>query len=346
MAETARTPSRSRSKAKSPTTLKSFDPRHGTVLDEIRTVSPGEVADIVAQARKVQPEWAAIPPAGRARMLSQVRHRIYELKDEIVRTVAAECGKPEFEALGHDVLPPLLALTTYEQTAARFLKPRRVSGISKPRLAKMMLSAQSRVEYRPFGVVGCITPWNYPITNCFLAFLPALVAGNAVVIKPSEVTPACGELIRAILDPLPSGVASVIQGGGDVGAALVDAPCDKISFVGSPPTGRKICEAAAKHLTPVVMELGGKDAAIVCEDADIDNASSGILWGSFFNAGQTCCSIERTYVVDSIADRFEDELIGKLGKVRYATDDAEIGSLTFSRQLDIVSSQVKDALEK
>jgi succinate-semialdehyde dehydrogenase/glutarate-semialdehyde dehydrogenase len=347
MAETTRTStSRSRSRTKAPQTLRSFDPRRGTVLDEIRAVSPGEVADIVAHARKVQPEWAAIPPAGRARMLAQVRHRIYELKDEIVRTVAAECGKPEFEALGHDVLPPLMALATYEQTAAKFLRPKRVSGLARPRIAKMMLGAQSRVEYRPFGVVGCITPWNYPITNCFLAFLPALAAGNAVVIKPSEVTPACGELIRAILDPLPAGVASVIQGGGDVGAALVDAPCDKISFVGSPPTGRKICEAAAKHLTPVVMELGGKDAAIVCDDADLDIASSGILWGSFFNAGQTCCSIERTYVVDSIADRFEDQLVSKLGKVRYATDDAEVGSLTFGKQLDIVSSQVKDALEK
>jgi acyl-CoA reductase-like NAD-dependent aldehyde dehydrogenase len=160
------------------------------------------------------------------------------------------------------------------------------------------------------------------------------------VIKPSEVTPACGELIRELLEPLPSGVASVIQGGGDVGAALVDAPCDKISFIGSPVTGRKICEAAAKHLTPVVMELGGKDAALVCSDADIDTASSGVLWGSFFNAGQTCCSIERAYVVDSVADRFQEQLLEKLKKVEQGD---QVGSLTFARQLDIVSRQVDDA---
>ncbi len=322
---------------KTPPMLKSFNPQTGEVMKEIPTVAPGEVADIVAQARKVAPEWGAIPPEGRARILSEVRYRMYELMDDIVDTVAAECGKPRTEALAHDVLPGIFMTYYLEKITAKALKSQKVG-----RIPGALLGVSSRIDWRPFGVVGCITPWNYPITNSFLAFISPLFAGNAVVIKPSEVTPACGELLREILDPLPAGVATVIQGGGDVGAALVDAPCDKISFVGSPRTGRMICEAAAKHLTPVVMELGGKDAAIVASDANIDVASSGVLWGSFFNAGQTCCSIERVYVVESIAAEFKDELLSKLQKVRQG--GADVGSLTFGRQLDIVQDQVKDAV--
>jgi succinate-semialdehyde dehydrogenase/glutarate-semialdehyde dehydrogenase len=192
-------------------------------------------------------------------------------------------------------------------------------------------------------VVGCITPWNYPFTNSFLAMTAPLFAGNTIVVKPSEVTPGCGELLAKVLDPLPAGVATIVQGGGSVGAALVDAPVDKISFIGSPVTGRKICEAAAKHLTPVVMELGGKDAAIVLEDADLDSTTSGLLWASFFNSGQTCLSVERIYVVDEVADRFKDELLTKLSKLEQGQD---IGSLTFPLQLKVVQDQVADAVAK
>ena len=321
-------------------TLKSFNPQTGAVMREIQTHSPEEVREAVERARKVAPEWAAIPPEGRANILREVRYRMYELMDEIVETVASETGKPRTEALAHDVLPTLLQFLWYEKTAAKALKPQKIGRIAGP-----LLGMASHIEWRPFGVVGCITPWNYPITNCFLAVTAPLFAGNVVVIKPSEVTPGCGELIKQILEPLPAGVATVVQGGGDVGAALVDAPCDKISFVGSPATGRKICEAAAKHLTPVVMELGGKDATIVLEDADLDVASSGVLWGSFFNAGQTCYSIERAFVVDAVADEFKAKLLEKVATIKQESD-ADVGTLSFKRQLEIVSKQVEDATAK
>lgn len=167
-----------------------------------------------------------------------------------------------------------------------------------------------------------------------------------MVLKPSEITPQVGELIVELLEPLPAGVATVVQGAGEVGAALVDAPCDKISFIGSPATGRRIAEAAARHLTPVVMELGGKDAAIVCRDADLDLATSGILWGSFLNAGQTCCAVERIYVVDEVAEEFTKTFVEKLSKVRHGGPNSEIGSLTVKRQLDTVERQVNDAIDK
>ncbi|MGH2818341.1 MAG: aldehyde dehydrogenase family protein [Actinomycetota bacterium] len=338
-----RTTKTTRSRVRAPQKLKSLNPRTGEIRSEVQANAPGEISDVVDRARKVAPEWAAIAPEGRGRFMREVRHRIYDRMDDIVETVAAECGKPRNEALAHDVIPPMIILMSLEALAPRALRPEKIGLFTPPVLPKLLSGTSARTEWRPFGVVGCITPWNYPITNSFVAFAPALFAGNAVVIKPSEVTPACGELIRDLLEPLPSGVATVIQGGEAVGAALVDAPVDKVSFIGSPATGRKICESAAKHLTPVVMELGGKDAAIVCSDADLDFTSSGILWGSFYNAGQTCCSIERAYVVDSVADEFKEKLLGKLATLRQGDD---VGSLTFSPQLDIVKEHVSDATGK
>ena len=340
---TRKTTKTRRSKAEAPQTLKSFNPATGEIMGEIPANSPGEVADIVAQARKVAPEWAAIPPEGRARMLREVRFHMYRMQEELVEIVAAETGKTRFEALSLDVMGGVSMLYSYERLTPRALRPERMGLLSPPVLPKLLFGVTSRVDWRPFGVVGCITPWNYPIANTFLACLSPLMAGNAIVIKPSEVTPGVGEKLKEIFEPLPSGVVSVVQGGGDVGAALVNAPCDKISFIGSPATGRKICAAAAEHLTPVVMELGGIDSAIVCEDADIDLASSGTLWGSFFNAGQTCSSLERIYVADSIADEFRRQYLDKLSRV---TQGDQVGSLTFKPQLGIVERQVKDAIDK
>jgi acyl-CoA reductase-like NAD-dependent aldehyde dehydrogenase len=321
--------------------LKSFNPCTGETLTEIKANSAGECTDAVAAARKVAPEWAAIPPAGRARMLREVRHSIYDHLDSIVETVSAECGKPRTEALTHDVLPTVLTLLYYERTAAKHLRSERVGGIIGP-----ALGVAARVDPRPFGVVGCITPWNYPFFLAFMAAAPALFAGNAVVMKPSEVTPQVGERIREVLEPLPAGVATVVQGGARVGGALNDAPCDKICFVGSPATGRKIAQAAAKHLTPVVMELGGQDAAIVCDDADLDVSTSGVLWSAFFNAGQTCASIERVYVTQSNADEFREQLLAKLARLRQGDGDVDVGSLTFKPQLETVQRHVSDAVAK
>jgi acyl-CoA reductase-like NAD-dependent aldehyde dehydrogenase len=324
-----------------PTSLKSFNPATGQVVEEIPTTPSADVKEIVAQARKVAPEWADISPDGRAYIMRRVRYRLYELMDEVVDVVSREAGKPRTEALTHDVMPTLLLLLYLERIAGKTLKPERVAPLIGPALA----GSRAHIEWRPYGVVGCITPWNYPILNTFLATAPPLFAGNAVVVKPSEVTPACGEMIRRILEPLPSGVASVIQGASEVGAALIDAPVDKISFIGSPVTGRKILEGAAKHLTPAVMELGGLDAAIVCDDADLDHTASGLVWGSFFNAGQTCCSVERVFVHDSIADDLQDLMLAKFKQLRHGPG-GEIGPLTAERQLHVVRRHVDDAVKK
>ncbi|MGH2749310.1 MAG: aldehyde dehydrogenase family protein [Actinomycetota bacterium] len=325
---------------KKPATLKSMNPQTGALLGEVAASTPQEVHDGVIAGRKVQAEWAAIGPQGRARHLGEVRHAIYRHLDDIVETIAQECGKPRAEALAHDIMPTVLGLQYMAHTAPKWLRSDRPGGVVGP-----ILGLTSRVDYRPFGVVGCIAPWNYPFLLSFMGVIPALLAGNTVVLKPSEVTPGVGERIREILEPLPSGVATVVQGAGDIGAALVDARCDKLCFIGSPATGRKIAAAAAKHLTPVVMELGGQDAAIVCEDADLDLASSGVLWGAFLNAGQACTAVERAYVADSVADRFVDALVQKLSRLRQ-DGGGDIGSMTTPDQLDVFERHLTDAVDK
>jgi acyl-CoA reductase-like NAD-dependent aldehyde dehydrogenase len=320
-----------------PGMLQSFDPGSNRVVGEILANTPDEVRDAVAHARKVAPEWAARTPKERATAVKEVRHRIFENLERIVDTVSTENGKPRAEALAHDVLPALSTLQYLEWLAPRALRPERVGRVMGP-----LTGMSSRVEWRPFGVVGAITPWNYPFFLAFMAITPALLAGNAVVLKPSEATPGVGERLREVLDVLPPGVCTVVQGAGEVGAALVDAPVDKLCFIGSPATGRRIAEAAAGYLTPVVMELGGQDAAIVCDDADVDVASSGVLWGAFLNSGQTCCAIERVYVAEGVADAFETKLVQKLR----AVPASDIGPLTVPRQLDIVRRHVRDAVDR
>lgn len=331
-----------KSRKKTPDTLKSINPRTGEVMREIPTTPVEEVPVVVERARKMAPEWAAIGVEGRARMLDEVRHRIHERLDDITEVVSAETGKSPREVLLLEVMSTVTLFTSLVPLARKALKPERAGRFMGP----VLFGSSTRTEWRPYGVVGAITPWNYPLTNCFLGFLGALAAGNTVVCKPSEVTPASGELVAELCDPLPPNVFNLIQGGGEVGAALVDAPCDKISFIGSPPTGRKIMEAAAKHLTPTVMELGGQDSAIVCEDADLEITSSGIAWGAFYNAGQTCCSVERVFVHDAIADRFEDLLKQKVSRITQGEGEAPMGPLTFKPQLGIIQRHVDDAIQK
>ncbi|MDQ4094742.1 MAG: aldehyde dehydrogenase family protein [Actinomycetota bacterium] len=336
-----KTPRRRTTKPKAPDKLVRFNPSTGEKFGEVPANSPGEIRDIVQQARKVQPEWEAIEPAGRARILRELRTAIYNRIDDIVETVHLETGKPRHEAFAHDVGPVIMDMNFYDRAVTKALKPQVRGRLAGP----VYFGATSRVERRPFGVVGAISPWNYPFSLALAGALPALYAGNTVVLKPSEITPGVGEIIREVFEFLPSGVAQVVQGGGEVGAALVDAPCDKICFIGSPATGRKIAEAAAKHLTPVVMELGGMDPAIVLEDADLDIASSGVLWGSFVNAGQTCAASERAYVVESVADEFTERLLDKLSRLRQDAD-GEVGPMTMKRQYEIVERHVQDAIDK
>ena len=314
------------------------------VLGEFEAMNAEDVASAVERARKAQPAWAARPVSERARYLERVQARVLEAQDRIIETVVRETGKTATEAFAMEVFSSCDALGYYAKRAARFLRPekRRIHGV-------MGIAKQLRVVYKPLGVVGIIVPWNGPVILALNQAAQALVAGNAVLLKGSEVTPystaLVGELFREA--GLPDGLLQVLMGDGETGAALVEAGVDKVSFTGSVATGRRVAEACGRNLTPVSLELGGKDAMIVCADADLDRAASGALIGSCMNTGHYCCGTERIYVVDAVYDAFVEKVVeGARGLRQSDQGESDVGAVFWDRQLEIIESHVRDAVER
>ncbi len=262
--------------------------------------------------------------------------------EEIAALVARESGKPASEAVMMELVPTLDLMRVFARKAARMLRPERI-GIGLYGL----MGRASRVEYRPLGVVGVIAPWNFPWGIPLGEVVMALMAGNAVVLKPSELTPMTGLRIGDVFKRagLPDGLLEVLTGDGTTGAALVEAGADKIMFTGSVATGRKVAEAAARRLTPVVLELGGKDPMIVFEDADIELAAGAAVWGAFANSGQACASVERCYVHSSVAEEFLGRVVARTRALRQgpAEEDADVGAMSSARQLQTVEQHVREA---
>jgi succinate-semialdehyde dehydrogenase/glutarate-semialdehyde dehydrogenase len=213
------------------------------------------------------------------------------------------------------------------------------------------MARTSYIVYKPLGVVGIISPWNFPWATPLDEVVMALMAGNAVVVKPSELTPLTALKIADVFKQaqLPDGLLEIVTGDGSTGAALVEAGVNKIMFTGSVNTGKRVAEAAAKHLTPVVLELGGKDPMIVFEDANLENAARAAIWGAFCNSGQACASIERCYVHASVADKFVELVVKETKRLRQdkpSTGDIDIGAMTNQEQLEIVEDHVRDAIQR
>lgn len=311
-------------------------------VGEITVSTPDEVTAAIARARAAQPAWAARPVKERAAVVARALDVLLARKDEICATVRGETGKPQAEALAVEIVPSCDFINHWSGRAARDLADERVGlhGYMKP-LKKLYL------QYQPLGVVGVITPWNGPFVLSLNPVVQALLAGNAVVLKPSEVAPHSGGWAAKVLweAGVPSDVLQLVHGDGETGAALVDGDVDKISFTGSVGTGKKIAAACAGRLVPCSLELGGKDAMIVCADADLERAANGAVFLSMFNSGQVCVGTERIYVVDSVADEFIALVKEKAAAVTYGAD-GEVGPLFWERQLDIVSRHVADARAK
>jgi succinate-semialdehyde dehydrogenase/glutarate-semialdehyde dehydrogenase len=299
------------------------------------------VAAAVERARTAQRAWGALPVRERARRMRGVRRLLVRRMDELVEIIRAETGKPAIEALAHEVMIVAGLIRSYERRAPRVLRSRRVA------TGALMLTKRATKLYEPFGVIGVISPWNFPFSLPAVPVVSALFAGNAVVLKPSEVTPRSGEFIAELVRQAIPGhpdLVQVVHGRGDVGAALVSSGVDKLVFIGSGETGRKVLLGAAERLTPVVMELGANDVAIVCEDADLERAAAGIVWGSMANAGQVCMSVERALVPERVYDRFAAAVTLEMQRLRVGTgDDADVGRLIFPRQRDIIQRSVDDA---
>ncbi|MGA7030644.1 MAG: aldehyde dehydrogenase family protein, partial [Candidatus Acidiferrales bacterium] len=274
-------------------TLDSINPATQEVNARFEVTQPSELPAIFARARVAQKEWAARSLRERCAMLRRLRDAIFARRDEIADVVTREAGKPRVEAIFAEVLLALDTADFLARRAPRWLRPERV-----PHHSLAMKAKSGWMEFNPLGVVAIISPWNYPFSIPMAQVIPALVTGNAVVLKPSELTPWCGHLVGELVAQaeFPRELVQVLQGGGEIGAAIIAAGPDKVFFTGSVATGQRIAEACARKLIPSVLELGGKDAMIVLADADLDVASSAAVWGGFMNCGETCISVERIYV--------------------------------------------------
>jgi succinate-semialdehyde dehydrogenase/glutarate-semialdehyde dehydrogenase len=313
-------------------------------IGEIDCANAQDVGVAVERARKAQIDWAVLSVAQRARFMDRVSREILDRSDEIVDCVIRETGKARNEALAMEIFSSLDALCYYAKNAGRFLRPRKQKLHGLLRLTK-----QLRIVYRPRGVVGIITPWNGPFILALNPAVQALLAGNAVIVKASEVTPQSTKLVEEMFTAagLPEGVLQVLLGDGETGAALVNAGVDKISFTGSVETGRKVAEACGRQLIPCTLELGGKDAMIVCEDADIDRAAAGALIGSCMNSGQYCCGTERIYVVEGVYERFVEKVVEGAAALRQGTSgEFDVGAIFWDRQLEVIEAHVADAVAK
>jgi len=324
-------------------TFDSLDPASGSVVGTFPVAGDDDVRRAVDRAAEAAVWWRSLGFGGRQRHLgawrSTVARRIHELADLITR----ENGKPHPDAV-LEITTALDHLGWAAGHARRVLGPRPVF----PGL--LALNNSASVEYQPLGVVGVIGPWNYPVFTPFGSIAYALAAGNAVVFKPSEFTPAIGSwLVDAWRESVPDGpdVLTLVTGFGETGAALCRAGVDKVAFTGSAATGRRVMAACAENLVPVLMECGGKDALIVDDDADLSAAADAALWGGMSNGGQTCIGIERVYATEPVYDRFVAILTERAGRLRPGSGpDAAWGPPTMPSQLDVIRRHVADALER
>jgi acyl-CoA reductase-like NAD-dependent aldehyde dehydrogenase len=332
-----------------PRLLACFNPATGARLGEIPVATPADVAAAVARARAVQPQWATSSFAQRRAVLADLMARILANIDGICDAIVEDSGKTYENALLGEIMTVCAKIDWMRRYGERWLKPERVR-------SGLLLHKKGWIEYRPLGVVACIVPWNYPFQNIYGSLIAPLMAGNAVIIKPSEVTAWSARwLDRFIRDSLsragfPADIVQVIHGDGITGAALVRAGVQKILFIGSALHGRHIVEGSAATLTPVIMELGGKDPFIVCEDADLAQAVPAALGGCFINLGQNCVAAERMIVLDAIHDRFVDAVTRAAGALRQgvplAPGAADVGAITSPAQVGIIDTLVRDALAR
>jgi succinate-semialdehyde dehydrogenase/glutarate-semialdehyde dehydrogenase len=318
------------------------NPATGELISEHPIASAQDVASAVAGARAAQPAWNALGIHRRVAIIRKFQKLLLRDRESLAQKITAEAGKPLVESLLSEVIVALDAARFCAENAHRAL---RIEAINH---GNPVLRKRARLVYEPVGVIGIISPWNYPFSTPATETLAALVTGNAVVLKPSELTPLSALELQRLLHEagVPKEVFAVVLGEGSTGAALIESPIDKLIFTGSVATGTRVAEAAARRLLPVVLELGGKDPMLVLDDADVEVASSAAVWGSIMNAGQTCLSVERCYVHRKIFDSFvaacaEKILRLKVGNGANATTD--VGPLVSEKQLQIVESQVEDA---
>jgi acyl-CoA reductase-like NAD-dependent aldehyde dehydrogenase len=330
-----------------PATIPVENPATGELISTIPVLGPEELAAMAARGREAQPHWEALGYDGRARIMRRAQKWILDNPDRVLDTVVSETGKTYEDAQLADMGYTVSALGFWAKEGPKYLADERVPSWNNPVAAGKKLI----IRYAPLGLVGVIGPWNFPIANSFGDCIPALMAGNSVILKPSEVTPLSSLVMAEMLSEcgLPENVFQVATGDGKTGAALI-AEVDCVMFTGSSRTGKAVMKAAADSLVPCYLELGGKDPMIVCDDANVERAANAAAYWSMNNAGQVCISVERCYVDASIYDEFVAKVTENVRGLRQGVPTAvgtvDVGAVIFPPQLDIVEEHVRDAVAK
>lgn len=315
------------------------NPATGAVAGQVRWTDPADVPRVAASLREAQKGWDARGAKGRAKVLARYAVWLGEHRDEIESLLIKETGKSATDAAQE--VPLLIMIASYYiKTMEKALAPE-----TRPAPLPFLAIKKITVHYRPRPVVGIIAPWNYPVANALMDALGALAAGCAVLLKPSERTPLTAELLlRGWLESGAPEVLALAQGAREVSEAVIDNS-DFVQFTGSSVTGTKVMERAARRLTPVSLELGGKDPMIVLEDADIDLAAHAAVWGAMFNAGQTCVSVERVYVLEPVYDQFVAAVVRDVEKLKMGAGEGyDFGSLIDENQIAVTEGHVRDAV--
>lgn len=326
-------------RAAQPSPFATTSPLDGSPLSPVEPTPLAAIPEIVARARSAQKTWGELPVRDRIDAVAKVKKRILARAQEIADTLHKECGKPIEEAALAEVLPNADLVDYWTETAEELL-----DGVTIEPDPLAYPGKLGRIHKDPRGVVALITPWNYPVAIPLRTIVPALIAGNAVVFKPSEVSPRAGALVASLFkDAVPDGVLELVQGAGDAAQAILDAGVDAVVFTGSVATGKRVAVACAERLIPCSMELGGKDAAIVLADCKLERTARGLVWGAFTNAGQNCASIERVYVERPIADKLVARVVELAKELRPGVDTAVV---TTQRQAAIVRRHLDEAVAR
>ncbi|UTI63511.1 aldehyde dehydrogenase family protein [Paraconexibacter antarcticus] len=319
------------------------DPARGTTIGSIPVLDERAVQELAARARMAQVGWHGAGFAARAGVMDRARAWLIENSERMSTTISSETGKT-FEDSQLEISIAAQSLKFWSKNSEGYLADEKVGSFTPFTVGKKTV-----VRYEPVGLVGVIGPWNYPLVNAFCDCVPALMAGNSVLLKPSEVTPLTALLTAEMLEVsgMPKDVFSVATGDGETGGAIVDA-ADYVMFTGSTKTGKAVMKRAADTLTQVSLELGGKDPMIVCADADLDRAANAAAYYGLLNGGQVCISVERVYVEAPVHDEFVAKLVKNVKELRQGVPGApgtvEVGAVTFPPQIDLVEQHVQDAV--
>jgi succinate-semialdehyde dehydrogenase/glutarate-semialdehyde dehydrogenase len=327
-----------------PGQIDSYAPVSGERLGSVPVMSAAEVRDVVTRARRAQQSWSMLSVEERGERLLRFRDALVERGDEVVSLLSRETGKPRHEALLHEVMPIADMATYWAKAAPRILAPHE-------RALHLFKQRRSIIGYIPRGVIGVISPWNFPLQLMMRDVLAAVVAGNAAVVKPSEVTPLIAMKTKEIWDAsgLPEDLLGVVTGYGPTGAALIDSGIDMCVFTGSVKVGKMVAAACGERLIPCVTELGGKAPLIACADCDVERTARAIVGGGFANSGQVCISVERVYAHRDVHDALVDRVVELTSSLRHgdpATSFCDYGGITFAHQIEVAEKHVADALSK